>query len=96
MDSSVIAARAPTAAAPLTAANDEPTAWFDAARRGEMALPEVMNHAQSLHAAGHTGSAAALYATWIEHSGSPLRHVACFNRGTLLSAQGRDEEAQAA
>jgi len=61
-----------------------------------MPLPEVMERAGALQAAGETDAAARLYETWIHCTPSPLRHVACFNWGTLLSAAGRNDDAEAA
>ena len=85
--SSIAAARAVT----------EPAApWLVAARSGSMPLPEVMERAAALQTAGDTDAAARLYETWIACTASPLRHVACFNWGTLLPALGRDDAAQAA
>jgi predicted O-linked N-acetylglucosamine transferase (SPINDLY family) len=55
-----------------------------------------MQQAQALHAQGQPDRAAALYQTWIDHSESPLRHVACFNWGTMLTAAGQHEAAEAA
>jgi predicted O-linked N-acetylglucosamine transferase (SPINDLY family) len=37
-----------------------------------------------------------LYEDWIATSGSPLRHVACFNWGTLLSTLGQEAASEAA
>ena len=67
-----------------------------AARGGQMPLPELMNRAQGLQNAGQTESAAKLYEVWIAHTASPLRHVACFNWGTLLSGADQTKAAQAA
>ncbi|WP_088281789.1 tetratricopeptide repeat protein [Ideonella sp. A 288] len=66
------------------------------ARSGTMPLPDLLGHAHRLQQGGDTAAAEALYGAWIEHTDSPLRHVACFNRGTLLSALGRADEAEAA
>lgn len=70
--------------------------WTEAARGGHTALPDLMQQAQSLHAQGMADRAAALYEAWILHTASPLRHVACFNWGTMLSAAGQHEAAEAA
>ena len=78
------------------AAVAEPVALFDAARSGALALPGLMEQAQSLQTAGRAEAAASLYQTWIEHSTSALRHVACFNWGTVLSNLGREDAAEAA
>ena len=68
--------------------------WLTAARSGRMPLPEVMERASALQAAGDAD--ARLYKTWIACTASPLRHVACFNWGTLLSARGRNGDAESA
>ena len=80
---------------PSAHAGAEPAALV-AARSGMMPLPEVMERAGALQAAGETDAAARLYETWIACTPSPLRHVACFNWGTLLSAAGRNDDAEAA
>ena len=87
-----------TALAELTAVAGAPelAALLAAARGAAMPLQELMERAQGLHNAGHTESAVQLYETWITHTDSPLRHVACFNWGTLLSAAGRGDAAEAA
>jgi len=74
----------------------ETAALFSAARGGQMPLNQLMERAQALYAAGAGETAAKLYETWIEHTASPLRHVACFNWGTVLSALGRNDAAEAA
>jgi predicted O-linked N-acetylglucosamine transferase (SPINDLY family) len=61
-----------------------------------MALAELMERAQALQAQGQGPAAALLYETWVTHSQLPMRHVACFNWGTLLSGLGRTAEAEAA
>ncbi len=61
-----------------------------------LSLHEVMSRAGQLQGAGQTDAAAELYEAWIRGTRDPLRHVACFNWGTLLSALGRDEAAEAA
>ena len=63
------------------------------AASGDMPLAELLSQAQALQAAGDTAGAEALYAAWIAHSASPLQHVALFNRGTLLTALERRDEA---
>ncbi len=90
------AALAPFAvnAAPVDA--DPATAALAAARSGGMSLPDLMERAGALQAAGRGEAAAALYEAWLAHSTSPLRHVAGFNWGTILSALGRNEAAEAA
>jgi len=89
MDSATVAH---TASTPGT----ELAALLDAARAGSLSLDRLMERAQALQAAGQGAAAAALYETWIAHSDSPMRHVACFNRGTVLSALEQHDEAEAA
>ena len=71
-------------------------ASFAAARAGRLPLPELLEQAQALQSSGRSESAAALYELWLAHSSSPLRHVVCFNWGTVLSALGRDDGAETA
>jgi len=71
-------------------------ALFDVARLGQMPIATLMDRAQALHTRGAGEDAARLYETWIAHTESPVRHVACFNWGTVLSAIGRNEAAEAA
>ena len=71
-------------------------ALMNAARSGAMPLPELMERASALQAGGQAEAAAALYETWLAHSASPLRHVASFNWGAVLSQLGRNEQAEAA
>ena len=82
-------------AAPAVAA-PEGGALLAAARGGQLSLQDLMQGALALQQAGHAESAALLYETWITHTASPLRHVACFNWGTVLSTLGRNDAAEAA
>jgi len=61
-----------------------------------LSLAELMNRAQQLHQGGDGEAAVALYASWIAQTKSPLRHVACFNWGTMLSGLGREADAESA
>ncbi len=61
-----------------------------------LSLADVMNQAARLQQAGQDEAAAAAYQDWLRCCDSPLRHVAGFNLGTLLSTLGRDDEAEAA
>ena len=81
---------APAVAAP------EGGALLAAARGGQLSLQDLMQGALALQQAGHAELAALLYETWITHTASPLRHVACFNWGTVLSTLGRNDAAEAA
>lgn len=87
-----------TALAELTAVAGapDPAPLLASARSGQMPLLEVMGRAQGLQSAGQLESAALLYETWLAHTASPLRHVACFNWGTLLASAGSDDKAEAA
>ncbi len=72
---------------------------LNAARSGRMPLNELMERAQALQNAGRSETAAALYGAWVLHTPEnqrALRHVACFNWGTVLSNLSRTEEAEAA
>lgn len=67
-----------------------------AAANGRLTLFELLDRAQTLQNAGQLAEAVALYADWIEHSGSPLRAMASFNQGTLLTRLERPQEAEVA
>ncbi len=60
-------------------------------------LTELMGQAAALQQAGQPEAAAAAYQQWLAKAGAvPLRHVALFNLGTLLSNLQREGEAEAA
>ena len=89
------------AAAPVAAATPAPTALdtqalLAAARSGQLSLQDLMDRAQALQTMAQPETAAQLYETWLAHTVSPLRHVASFNWGTLLSATGHSDKAEAA
>jgi predicted O-linked N-acetylglucosamine transferase (SPINDLY family) len=84
------------ALAPPAAAANESVALLEAARRGTMTLPDLLGRAAALQASGQSETAARLYETWVAHTRSPFRHVACFNLGTLLSTAGQGAAAEAA
>ena len=91
------AAITPVLAPPATAAEPAGLALpFAAARSGAMALAALMEQAQALQNAGRGEAAALLYETWLAHTASPLRHVVCFNWGTVLSTLQRDGPAEVA
>ncbi len=71
-------------------------ALLASARAGQLTLPDVMERAGQLQQAGQAETAVLLYETWITHSQEPMRHVACFNWGTMLGALGRHEAAECA
>ena len=61
-----------------------------------LSLAELVTEAQRLQQAGLTDAAVDLYRQWIESGPEAMRHVACFNLGTLLGALSRTDEAEAA
>ncbi len=67
-----------------------------AAQSGGMPLQELLDQARLWQERGQADAAARLYESWIGHTASPFLHVACFNWGTLLSALGRSDQAEAA
>jgi len=66
------------------------------ARTGGMQIGELLDRANQLHQQGLAEASAALYESWLAHTESPLRHVACFNWGTVLGAMGRHAQAEQA
>lgn len=66
------------------------------ARAGTLSLAEVMERATQLQQGGQAEAAAQLYEVWILHTEVPLKQVACFNWGTLLSSLNRDDDAERA
>ena len=82
-----------TAVASPAAAAPEVAALFARAAQGSLPLGELIDGAQKLHAGGAAEVAVRLYEAWIAATDSPLRHVAAFNAGALLSALGRDDAA---
>jgi predicted O-linked N-acetylglucosamine transferase (SPINDLY family) len=93
-DSSLLAD--PPARAAVPAVAPAPAGPLARALAGQMPLHELLDTAQRLQAAGDTDGAIALYRAWIAHHDAPLKHVACFNLGTLLSAAQQLPEAEAA
>ncbi len=61
-----------------------------------LSLADLVSEAQRLHAAGQADAAVALYQCWTADGPAAMRHVACFNLGTLLGGLGRTAEAEAA
>ena len=88
MDS--VLAPAPQAVAPT----DGDDALLATAAGGAMPLAELLDRAQALQTRGRAALAERLYATWLAHTDSPHRPVAAFNRGALLSALGREADAE--
>jgi predicted O-linked N-acetylglucosamine transferase (SPINDLY family) len=66
------------------------------ARAGGLGLAELLDRAAALSQRGLAEGAATLYETWIAHTDSPHRHIACFNLGTVVAALGRHAQAEAA
>ncbi len=62
----------------------------------ELTLAELVSEAQRLQNAGQVIEAVLMYRRWITTSAVGLRHVACFNLGTLLGGLNRGAEAEAA
>ncbi len=86
------------APAPQNTAEDAATAaLLNAAASGAMALPELLDRANRLQAGGQPETAARLYQAWLAaNAASPLRQVAAFNQGAVLSQLARHDEAEAA
>ncbi|MDR7272190.1 putative O-linked N-acetylglucosamine transferase (SPINDLY family) [Pelomonas saccharophila] len=82
----------PTAAQPQGIALVEQ--WLELARSGQWPLPQVMEAASRLQAAGALDAAALLYQSWVGATASPLRHVACFNWGAVLGELRRHDQAE--
>jgi predicted O-linked N-acetylglucosamine transferase (SPINDLY family) len=70
--------------------------WLASARSGQMELPQVMDAASKMQAAGLAGAAALLYQNWVANTPSPFRHVGCFNWGAILGDMSRHAEAEQA
>jgi predicted O-linked N-acetylglucosamine transferase (SPINDLY family) len=83
------------ASAAPAAARAEPEDATSGHADASLSLAALMDRAGALQAAGQADAAAQLYGRWIAASPSPLRHVACFNQGTLLSSLQREAEAEA-
>ena len=61
-----------------------------------LTLAELVTEAQRLQQAGHADAAVALYQGWIVDGPAGMRHVACFNLGTLLGGLNRAADAESA
>ncbi|HEX7688457.1 MAG TPA: acetylglucosamine transferase [Burkholderiaceae bacterium] len=66
------------------------------ARAGDMPLAQLLDRATGLSQRGLAEASATLYEQWIAGTDSPMRHVACFNWGTVLAAMGRHAQAEQA
>jgi predicted O-linked N-acetylglucosamine transferase (SPINDLY family) len=66
------------------------------ARSGRMELAELIDSAGRLSQQGLAEASARLYADWVAHTKSPMRHVACFNWGVVLAALERHQESEQA
>jgi predicted O-linked N-acetylglucosamine transferase (SPINDLY family) len=62
----------------------------------QLSLAELVTEAQRLQQGGQAEAAVALYQRWIADGPLTMRHVACFNLGTLLGAINRSADAEAA
>lgn len=89
-DMHAVAEDRPAVAVPAT---PDPFAW---AASGKMPINDLMAVAAAWQERGQPEAAALLYQRWIENTESPLRHVACFNWGTVLGVLRRPEPAVAA
>jgi len=88
-------------AEPTAESTAEPTVETDrrlsaAVRDGSATLQQLMDEAQRLQSAGEAAAAARAYEVWLGATRQPLQHLACFNWGTLLSAQGDEAGAERA
>jgi len=61
-----------------------------------LTLAELVSQAHRLQQAGQSDAAVALYQAWIVDGPLAMRHVACFNMGTLLGGLNRNADAEAA
>ena len=64
--------------------------------RGDLDLAAVMECASKVEAVGGRPLAAVLYQTWLSRTRSPLAHIANFNLGAMLGAEGDIAGAEAA
>jgi len=69
---------------------------LERARSGQMPLSELMDRSGALQQAGMLEAAALVYQNWIARTPSNMRHVACYNWGTLLGSLNRHADAEAA
>jgi len=80
---------------PETAPSQQPDliAWVQS---GRMSLAEVVEHADALHAQGHSKAAVNLYGLWLASTDDPRKHLVFFNLGSLLQNLGDLSGAQGA
>ena len=83
-------------ALPVPPPDSELAGEFALVDSGAMPLGDLMQHAHRLSQHGAAEASALLYERWIARTDSPLRHVACFNWGTVLGALQRHADAEAA
>ncbi|MEY4563065.1 MAG: hypothetical protein RLZZ618_2342 [Pseudomonadota bacterium] len=83
------------AASPVAPASEQDRA-IALARSGGMPLADLLDQATQWTQRGLAEASATLYETWIAGTESPLRHVACFNWGTVLGALRRPQAAETA
>ncbi len=78
------------------ASTPELTTTLLRAWRGEIALAELIDLANSLEAAGQPELTSVLYRTWLDHTDSPVKHLVEFNLGALYHKLTADQPAEAA
>lgn len=78
---------------PVTSQQDNWNQIEQNAKKGRLGLDEVIQHADTLQKKGDTQRIDVLYSSWIKHTNSPHKFVACFNYGVLLATWGRDDDA---
>jgi len=64
------------------------------ARKGDLALAELLTMAESLQTSGMTDAALELYEVWTSHSSDSNKSLAMFNYGSLLQSTGKTAEAE--
>lgn len=66
---------------------------LQAARNGTLSLDDLIKTADEWQKEGKTKEIDELYSSWIAHTTSPYKFIACFNYGVLLAGWGRDQDA---
>lgn len=86
----------PGASAPASPEPGEVERELELVRTGVVGLADVMVRAQRWQQQGSASAAAELYEAWIDSTESGIKHVACFNWGTVLGAIARHVDAERA
>lgn len=86
----------PGASAPASPEPGEVERELELVRTGGVGLADVMVRAQRWQQQGSASAAAELYEAWIDSTESGIKHVACFNWGTVLGAIARHVDAERA